>query len=490
MANKKRLNEIAAEFGNKKDISISLGQTRIYPGKDISNETLERLETALRSPESEQGSLRVSEGKTLIYRSAKGEVTFDSKGVAPAFQSVVEQVKTVDAAEQEYEALMQSVPETLDPQERDEKLAEVALAQQVTPEKYVNLLAHSPYTKEMMTQGTPIADITRDYLAPKMRDYLIAQQKEGVEPISREPGGAIVLAQSKQLIPIPINAPQPELDQAMGEAVSPVMPPDALGHTEPLGFRLPVEPAAAPERLPDPVQQPYERLNPPEASNHASLAVVTRALEAANARIDALQAQLAETTEALQDLSQYVKDSNLGTWATAKAQEIGETSQVIAVQAKSRVAQWMSSKVSGVKSYAHEKLSEGKLAVQGKVDEIQIAAQLKAIEVKEALREKVNELLAPVNVQKLELAARHMIEHYGNGTSYDKAATHSFHLNDNNELSISRQGDRQVVYENGQLTQAADSRDVWKLNTLPDFVAQVTAEISQPEQRREAEMGA
>ena len=63
MANKKRLNEIASEFGDKKDISIFFGSDKIYPDKTISNETLERLETALRSPESEQGSIRVFEGQ-------------------------------------------------------------------------------------------------------------------------------------------------------------------------------------------------------------------------------------------------------------------------------------------------------------------------------------------------------------------------------------------------------------------------------------------
>ena len=79
MANKKRLNEIASEFGDKKDISIFVGSDKIYPDKTISNETLERLETALRSPESEQGSIRVFE---LIYRSHQSQITLDDKGIA------------------------------------------------------------------------------------------------------------------------------------------------------------------------------------------------------------------------------------------------------------------------------------------------------------------------------------------------------------------------------------------------------------------------
>ncbi|MGA7953453.1 MAG: hypothetical protein WCA07_08015 [Gloeobacterales cyanobacterium] len=479
MATKRRLNEIAAQFGDKKDISIFLGREKIYPGQEISDQTLERLENALRSPESEQGSLRVQEGKALIYQSAKGELKLDTKGVAPAFQSALDQVQSMDATEQEYETLMQDAPVAENELERDKQFAEVALAQNITPEKYVNLLAHAPHTRDMMQQGTPVADITRNYLAPKMRDYLIAQQERGIEPVEREPGGKLMVAQSKQLIPIPVNAPQPELDRKMSEVLSPVAP----------------QPEQA---APKTVEPSYELMNPPEASNHASL---TQALEAANARIDALQTQLSETKAALQELSTHVKDNKLGTWATKQATEIGKTSQVIAVQAKSRVTQWMSSKVSEVKSLAHEKLNEGKTLAheklnegktfaQGKVDEFKIAAQLKAIEAKEALREKVNELLAPVNAQKLEASARYVIEHYGDGKSYDKAATHAFRLNDNNELSISRQSDSKVVFEGGSLTKAADSRDVLKLNTLPDFVAKVNAAVAEPEQRQEAEMGA
>ena len=127
MTNKKRLHEIASEFGDKKDISIFIGPNKIYPGKDVSTETLERLETALRSPESEQGSIRVQEGKELIYRSHQGQITLDEKGVSPKFQPVIEQVESLDEAMQEYETLLQDVPDTLPPKERDEQLAEVAL---------------------------------------------------------------------------------------------------------------------------------------------------------------------------------------------------------------------------------------------------------------------------------------------------------------------------------------------------------------------------
>ena len=494
MANKKRLNEIASEFGDKKDISIFVGSDKIYPDKTISNETLERLETALRSPESEQGSIRVFEGKELIYRSHQSQITLDDKGIAPKFQPVIEQVESLDVAKQEYETLLQDVPDTLPPQERDEQLAEVALAQQVTPEKYVNLLAHSPYTQQRLTEGTPITDVTEFYLAPKMREYIRAQQEQGTEPLSREPGGAIGIAQSKQLIPIPVNASEQQLDETMREVLSP------LGHFEPLGQAAPAntleslghtEPLESPTvgGEPDAEQQRYDLMNPPEAVNQASLSSLTTALEAAHARIDSLQTQLSETTEALQELSQHVKDSQFGNWATSKAQEVAKTSQVIAVQAKSKIAQWMSSKTTAVKSFAQEKLNEGKAVVSDKVDELKIQTQLKVIETKEALREQVNDILAPVNVAKLETSGRYVVEMYGDGQSYEKAASYSFHLKDDS-VSVVRQSDQAVIYEKGELTKSANNWDIHALKYLPGQIERANSNALQTQHKQEAEMGA
>ena len=358
----------------------------------------------------------------------------------------------------------------------------------------MNLLAHSPYTQQKLTEGIPIADVTEFYLAPKMREYIRAQQEQGSEPISREPGGAIVLAQSKQLIPIPVNASEQQLDKAMSEVLSP------LGHFEPLGQPAPVgnleslghtEPLEIPPLgvEPDAEQQKYELMNPPEAVNQASLSSLTTALEAAHARIDSLQTQLNETTEALQELSQHVKDSQFGNWATSKAQEVAQTSQTIAVQAKSKIAQWMSSKTTAVKSFAQEKLNEGKAVVYEKVDELKIQAQLKVIETKEALRGQVNEILAPVNVAKLETSARYVVEMYGDGQSYEKAASYAFHLK-GDSVSVVRQSDQALIYEKGELTKAANNWDIHALKYLPDQISRAHTSAVQSDFRQEAEMGA
>ncbi len=93
MSNQQRINNLASLFGDSGKIIISLGREKIYPNEDVSNATLERLENALRAPQSENRTIRVLESTgvllkaELIYCSSQNVVDVDIKNVAPQLQS-------------------------------------------------------------------------------------------------------------------------------------------------------------------------------------------------------------------------------------------------------------------------------------------------------------------------------------------------------------------------------------------------------------------
>ena len=93
MNNQQRIDDLASLFGDSGKISIFLGREKVYPNKEVSNATLERLEKALRAPQSENGTIRVLEligvsTKTeLIYRSSQNALDLDPKNVAKQFQT-------------------------------------------------------------------------------------------------------------------------------------------------------------------------------------------------------------------------------------------------------------------------------------------------------------------------------------------------------------------------------------------------------------------
>lgn len=93
MNNQQRIDDIASLFGDKSKITISLGREKIYPNVEVSDATLERLENALHSPQSENGTIRVLEligvllKAKLIYCSSQNVVDVDTKNVAPRLQS-------------------------------------------------------------------------------------------------------------------------------------------------------------------------------------------------------------------------------------------------------------------------------------------------------------------------------------------------------------------------------------------------------------------
>jgi hypothetical protein len=93
MSNQQRIGDLASLFGDSGKITISLGREKIYPNVEVSNATLERLENALRSPQSENRTIRVLESTgvsnkaELIYCSSQNVVDIDTKNVAPLLQS-------------------------------------------------------------------------------------------------------------------------------------------------------------------------------------------------------------------------------------------------------------------------------------------------------------------------------------------------------------------------------------------------------------------
>ena len=126
MSNQQRINDLASLFGDKDKIIISLGREKIYPNKDVSDATLERLENALRSPQSENKTIRVLEligvsTKTeLIYRSSQNALDLDPKNVAKQFQTnslfslpKIEQVEQSLTVNQWLVALNQTVKDTV-----------------------------------------------------------------------------------------------------------------------------------------------------------------------------------------------------------------------------------------------------------------------------------------------------------------------------------------------------------------------------------------
>ncbi|MBW4638853.1 MAG: hypothetical protein KME05_11565 [Gloeocapsa sp. UFS-A4-WI-NPMV-4B04] len=441
MSNQQRMDALASQFGDKDKISIFLSREKIYPGKEVSDTTVERLENALRSPESEKGTLRVleetrvSKKAELIYRSSQNALDFDPKNIAQQFQA-----NTLSQAPE--------IPQVEQSQENE-----------IISDNTIGVGLESP-AEEYDGRG---------------QDFPIVE-----EPTARdEPGGAIVLArQSKEIIPFPVNPTQPELDEKIQEI---------LNANEPINPR------------------PMEE-----------------ALASANARIDSLQAQLEDTKKSLNDLSKFVRNDNLKSWAGHKVTEITKTSQFIAEQAKNKVMQWVQAKTSQVKEAVHEKVNEVKVVAQNKVAEVKTAtqvmvtevktvaqdkvnevkvvaqnkvaevktaAQLKGIGFKESVREQANKFLAPVNSAEVERAAKYVVSAYGDGKSYNKAATHSFQLNDKNELSIARQADGAVVYQKGEITKAASSHDILKLNALPAIVNQIKVTQMHEAQKQEMEVG-
>ena len=81
-----RLLQIASAFGDS-DIKIFVGRDKVYPDKTVSEDKVQQLEQALKSPETEMSAINVKQGNDTVYRSIEGAVTTDTKGVAAQFQA-------------------------------------------------------------------------------------------------------------------------------------------------------------------------------------------------------------------------------------------------------------------------------------------------------------------------------------------------------------------------------------------------------------------
>jgi hypothetical protein len=430
-------------------LQVFAGNNKVYEQTDnvvttdkLATRVAEKVQQALENPNELKGSVRVVVDGEKVYHAKNGQVL-----------------------ENKHSLTLENSP--------------------VTPEKSLNVVPEVAQVSELQTQNLPVTPAKT--LEPALKVSQVAQVQEqvfqedraeiidavvlDVSPVienQKSNSGAIVLArQDKEMIAFPINPTPIELDAKMPEVV-----------------------------------------NPNKATERGS---VEQALASANARIDSLQAQLKDTQKSLEDLSKFVRNDNLKSWAEHKVTEVNKTSQSIVEQAKSKVMQWVQAKtvqvkeavqgkVNEVKTFAQDKVNEVKTAAQikvnevktvaqDKVNEVKTAAQLKGIDFKESVRKQANKFLAPVNSAQIERAAQHIVREFGDGKSYNKAATHSFQLNDKNELSVARQSDGAVIYQKGALTTAANSYDILKLNALPTVVNQIKQKQMQSTPKQQMEVG-
>ena len=467
------MESLKAQLGNidGSKLQVFAGNNKVYEQTDnvVTTDKLatpvgEKVQQALENPNELKGSVRVVVDGEKVYHAKNGQV-LENKHSLTLENSPVTHQKSLNV-----------VPEGA-------KVSELqAQNLPVTPEK----------TLEPALKVTQVAQVQEQVFQGNRAEIVDAVVLD-VSPVienQKSNSGAIVLARKgKEIIPFPINPTPIELDAKMPEVV-----------------------------------------NPNNASTRGS---VEQSLASANARIDSLQAQLKDTQKSLEDLSKFVRNDNLKSWAEHKVTEVVKTSQSIAEQAKSKVMQWVLAttglvkeavqgkvnevktfaqdkvnevktttqikvnevktvalgKVNEVKTAAQDKVSEVKIATQDKVNEVKTAAQLKGIDFKESVREQANKFLAPVNSAEVERAAKHIVREFGDGKSYNKAATHSFRLNDKNELSVARQSDGTVIYQKGALTTAASSHDILKLNALPAVVNQIKVTQNLSHQKQGVEVG-
>lgn len=437
-------------------LEVFAGSNKVYEQTDnvITRDKLasslgEKVQQSLENPSELKGSVRIMVDGEKVYHAKNGQV-LENKHSLTLENLQVTQAESLNA------------PRVAQVQEQN-----LSVAQEKTLETALKV-PQVAQVQEQVSQGDRAQSL----------DAVVLDVSPVVEN-QKSNGGAIVLARKgKEMIPFPINPTPIQLDAKMPEVVSP--------------------------------------------GNVTERSSLEQSLASANARIDSLQAQLKDTQKSLADLSKFVRNDNLKSWAEHKVTEVAKTSQSIAQQAKSKVMQWVQTKTAQVKeavqqkvnevktvakdkvnevktvaqdkanevkTVAQNKVGEVKIATQDKVNEVKTAAQLKGIEFKESVREQANKFLAPVNSAEVERAGKHIVREFGDGKSYNKAATHSFQVNDKNELSVARQSDGAVIYQKGALTTAATSHDILKLNALPTVVNQIKVTQNLSHQKQGMEVG-
>ncbi len=134
MANQQeRLQKIASAFGDS-DINIFYKRDKVYPDKSVSEQTVDKIEAALKSPESEQSSLRVIQGKEVLYRSYQGAVTEDVRGVAAVFQTAIKSSEQAPTQAERGGEIVLAQSKALIPLEPTAKQLEEKMSEILSPE--------------------------------------------------------------------------------------------------------------------------------------------------------------------------------------------------------------------------------------------------------------------------------------------------------------------------------------------------------------------
>ncbi|PSB24689.1 hypothetical protein, partial [Chlorogloea sp. CCALA 695] len=351
------MESLKAQLGNVdgSKLQVFAGNNKVYEQTDnvVTTDKLatpvgEKVQQALENPNELKGSVRVVVDGEKVYHAKNGQVLENKHSLTLENSPVTHQksLNVVPEGARVSELQTQNLP--------------------VTPEKSLNVVPEVAQVSELQAQNLPVTP--EKTLEPALKVTQVAQVQEqvfqgdraeiidavvlDVSPVienQKSNSGAIVLArQDKEMIPFPINPTPIELDAKMPEVV-----------------------------------------NPNNASTRGS---VEQALADALARIDSLQAQLKDTQKSLEDLSKFVRNDNLKSWAEHKVTDVNKTSQSIAEQAKSKVMQWVQAKTVQVKEAVQGKVNEVKTFAQDKVNEVKTAAQIKVNEVKTVAQDKVNEV--------------------------------------------------------------------------------------------------
>jgi gas vesicle protein len=502
-------------------LEVFAGSNKVYEQTDnvVTRDKLatplgEKIQQALENPNELKGSVRIMVDGEKVYHAKNGQV-LENKHSLTLENSPVTSEKSLNV-----------VPE-------------VAQVSEVQPQSL-------PVTQSKTPEHTPEVPQVQEQVYQGDRVEIKGAVVLGVSPVvenktNNNPGldefsssASFDSRSGRQIFSVPLNSSQLKLDERIPKEADTgkVKTKDNSSLNEPQPHRPHKQIFSVPLN-PTPVEldaKMPEVVNPGNLTERSSL---EQSLASANARIDSLQMQLKDTQKSLADLSKFVRNDNLKSWAEHKVQDVAKTSQSIAEQAKTKVMQWVQAKTAQVKEVVHQKVnevksiaqdkvnevktaakdkvnevktvaqdkanevktvaqnkvSEVKIATQDKVNEVKTAAQLKGIEFKESVREQANKFLAPVNSVEVERAAKHIVREFGDGKSYNKAATHSFQVNDKNELSVARQSDGAVIYQKGALTTAATSHDILKLNALPTVVNQIKVTQNLSHQKQGMEVG-
>lgn len=512
-----KMQQIASTFGDS-DIKIFVGRDKVFPDKPVSEAKVQQLEDALKSPEKEMSSIRVTESNKTIYRSHEGAVTTDTKNVAEQFQAPKASYFDLLQAQTEKvpgyfdnkftpefvnqklntpDPIVPSNPEAFG-KSIDRWVMTEAVDRGMSKDEALKLVAEqSPYVAQLSKDQARFPKAFQSYVAPEggalSREYdaalathtKTAEAKESIpEPQLETKSPELATPQLSTLPELDLSALsngkfsqplqtkdeqiraviEPKLVEQMSKAPTSTKPGGAIVHVNQSKAVIPIEPTQ---------QQLNEQMpaivTPPTVSEQPSL---EQALAAANARIDSMQKQLDLTTASVQNLSAQVQDRSLKGWAQNTVQKMSNTAQTFAVQAKTNVVAWVNKGIDQIqqkaqhfKDVAQKAVGDVKFAAQKGVSDVKLAAHVKTIQVKESVRGKVNDILSPVDSAALTKAADQMINKWGNAGRFE-GNTFDFQRSGAGEISIHTK-DGTPVFAKGTLTNQADAKTIAHLSQIP-----------------------